>query len=210
MSMSLDGFIAGPGDNKDNPFGTSGQRLHKWLGDGGQGVNDFRPSDEPSQAVFDEMMSTGAVITGRRTGDFVDYWGGDHHDGVPIFVPTHQAPTGRPLGDVRFVTDGIESCVEQAKAAAGGRDVMLHGAYTAQECLRARVLEVMEIQLVPVLFAEGRRLFRGLGPGHIELDLVARSNRPTLCTFVTRCITHELADPSLHVDVPRRLHRRAG
>jgi dihydrofolate reductase len=92
------------------------------------------------------------VISGRRTGDFAGYWGGDHHSGVPIFVPTHQAPSGTPPGNVCFVTDGIESCAEQAKAAAGDRDVMLHGAYTAQRCLRARVLDVMEIELIPVLF----------------------------------------------------------
>jgi dihydrofolate reductase len=67
MSMSLDGFIAGPGDDMDNPFGTQGHLLHKWLGDGGEGPSGFRPADEPSQRVFGEMMSTGAVITGRRT-----------------------------------------------------------------------------------------------------------------------------------------------
>lgn len=178
MSMSLDGFIAGPGDQMDNPFGTGGQRLHDWLGDGGADPESYRPSDEAGRTVFDEMASTGAVITGRRTGDFVDYWGGDHHDGVPIFVPTHQAPTGTHAGDVRFVTDGIESCVAQAKAAAGERDVMLHGAYTARECLRARVLDTVEIQLVPVLFGQGRRLFDGLGPDHIELDLVRTLDSP--------------------------------
>jgi dihydrofolate reductase len=175
MSMSLDGFIAGPGDVKDNPFGTGGQRLHDWLGDAEDGL---RPADEAGQTVFDEVLATGAVITGRRTGDFVDYWGGDHHNGVPIFVPTHQAPSGALPGDVRFVTDGIESCVKQAKAAAGDRDVMLHGAYTAQECLRARVLDVMEIQLIPVLFGQGRRLFDGLGPGHIELEPVRTLESP--------------------------------
>src|SRR5690349_5203865 len=150
MSMSLDGFIAGPGDTRDNPFGTGGQRLHDWLGDGGERPDGYRPDDEAGRTVFDEMLETGAVITGRRTGDFVGYWDGDHHNGVPIFVPTHRA--GTAPGDVRFVTDGIEACVERAKAAAGGRDVMVHGAYTARECLRARVLDVMEIQLVPVLF----------------------------------------------------------
>jgi dihydrofolate reductase len=179
MSMSLDGFIAGPGDNKVNPFGTKGHRLHEWLGDGGDDVSGFRPSDEPSRTVFDELMLTGAVITGRRTGDFVGYWGGDHHDGVPIFVPTHHAPTGAPPGDVRFVTDGIESCAEQAKTAAGDRDVMLHGAYTAQECLRARVLDVLEIQLIPVLFGQGRRLFDGLGPDHTELEPVRTLESPS-------------------------------
>jgi dihydrofolate reductase len=178
MSMSLDGFIAGPGDTKDNPFGTNGHRLHEWLGDG-EGADGFRPGDEPGRTVFDEMLSTGAVITGRRTGDFVDYWGGEHHDGVPIFVPTHHAPTGTLPGNVHFVTDGIEACVEQAKAAAGDRDVMLHGAYTARACLQARVLDLLEIQLVPVLFGQGRRLFDGLGPDHIELRLVRTLESPS-------------------------------
>jgi dihydrofolate reductase len=178
MSMSLDGFIAGPGDTKGNPFGTNGHRLHEWLGDG-EGADGFRPGDEPGRIVFDEMLSTGAVITGRRTGDFVDYWGGEHHDGVPIFVPTHHAPTGTVPGNVRFVTDGIEACVGQAKAAAGDRDVMLHGAYTARACLQARVLDLLEIQLVPVLFGQGRRLFDGLGPDHIELRLVRTLESPS-------------------------------
>jgi hypothetical protein len=91
MAMSLDGFITGPGDDKQNPAGVGGERLQAWLGDGGPEVADFRPRDRQSRIVFDELLSTGAVITGRRTGDFVDYWGGDHHDGVPIFVPTHRS-----------------------------------------------------------------------------------------------------------------------
>lgn len=210
MSMSLDGFIAGPGDTKDNPFGTGGQRLHKWLGPGGESVYDFRPADEPSRTIFDEVMSTGAVITGRRTGDFVGYWGGAHRDGVPMFVPTHRAPASTPPGDVRFVTDGIQSCVEQAKAAAGDRDVMLRGAYTARQCLRARVLDVLEIQLVPVLFGQDDGFSRVSGPTTSSSRRPGRSSRPALCTFVTRCGTHEPADPSVHVDVPRRLHRRTG
>jgi dihydrofolate reductase len=178
MSMSLDGFIAGPGDTKENPLGTEGDRLHEWLGHGGGDVGGFRPGDEPGRTVFDELMSTGAVVTGRRTGEFVDYWGGDHHDGVPIFVPTHRAPAGPLPGDVRFVADGIASCVAQAKTAAGDRDVLLHGAYTAQECLRARVLDVLEIQLVPLLLGQGRRLFDGLGPEHIELERVRALESP--------------------------------
>jgi dihydrofolate reductase len=177
MSMSLDGFIAGPGDTKDNPFGTDGQRLHAWLGEGTP-PDGLRPAAGPGRTLFDEMLTTGAVITGRRTGDFVDYWGGEHHDGVPIFVPTHEAPTGTHPANVHFVTDGIESCVEQAKSAAGDRDVMLHGAYTAQSCLRARVLDVLEIQLIPVLFGRGRRLFDGLGPDRVELRPVRTMESP--------------------------------
>jgi dihydrofolate reductase len=178
MSMSLDGFISGPGDDMDNPFGAGGERLHDWLHDDGPEVAAHRPSGGPSQIVFDEMLATGAVITGRRTGDFVDYWGGDHHDGVPIFVPTHRPRAESHHKQVHFVTDGIESCVSQAKAAAGDRDVMLHGANNAQECLRAGVLDVLEIQLVPVLLGQGRLLFDGLEPEHIELELVRTLEAP--------------------------------
>ena len=162
MSMSLDGAIAGPDDSADTPFGTGGARLHAWLGDGDDGVGGYRPADEAGRTVFDEMTATGAVITGRRTGEYVDYWGGDHHDGVPIFVPTHRAPPDEHPDNVAFVTDGIASCVARAKAAAGDRDVLLHGADTALSCLRARVLDVLEVALVPVLFGGGRLLFDGL------------------------------------------------
>jgi dihydrofolate reductase len=186
MAMSLDGFITGPRDDAQNPAGINGMRLMDWLGDGSssdEGDGDgggakWRPRDPNSQIVFDESLSTGAVITGKRTGDFAGYWGGDHHNNVPIFVPTHQPPAENPFERVHYVTDGIQACVKRAKAAAGDRDVMLHGAYTAQECLKAGVLDVLEIQLRPVLLGQGRRLFDGLPPEHIELDLVRTLEAP--------------------------------
>jgi dihydrofolate reductase len=130
MAMSLDGFITGPNDDAQNPAGINGMRLMDWLDGVEKSANtpdDYRPSNPISQLVFDEAMSSGAVITGRRTGDFAGYWAGDHHNGVPIFVPTHKPPAKNPFERVHFVTEGIEACVEQAKAAAGDRDVMLHG-----------------------------------------------------------------------------------
>jgi dihydrofolate reductase len=179
MAMSLDGFITGPGDGPDSPAGDGGLRLMEWLDlERGSTVGDFRPVAEQSRIVFDELMSTGAVLTGRRTGDFAGYWGGDHHDGMPIFVPTHSAPADNPHELVHYVTDGIEECVAQAKAAAGDRDVLLHGAYTAQECLKAGLLDVLEIQLMPVLLGQGRLLFDGLQPDHIELDLARTLEAP--------------------------------
>jgi dihydrofolate reductase len=128
MAMSLDGFITGPHDDAQNPAGINGMRLMDWLAGGGSdasGVDAFRPRDLNSQIVFDEMLATGAVITGKRTGDFAGYWGGDHHNGVPIFVPTHQPPAENPFEQVLYVTDGIAACVQQAKAAAGDRDVFI-------------------------------------------------------------------------------------
>jgi dihydrofolate reductase len=183
MAMSLDGFITGPQDNAQNPAGIDGMRLMDWLGGSGSGeegdrVEAYRPTDPNSRMVFDEMLSTGAVITGKRTGDFAGYWGGDHHGGVPIFVPTHQPPDQNPYKRVHYVTDGIEACVDRAKAAAGDRDVMLHGAYTAQGALKAGVLDAIEIQLRPVLLGQGRLLFDGLPPEHIELNLVRTLEAP--------------------------------
>jgi dihydrofolate reductase len=184
MAMSLDGFITGPQDDIQNPAGINGMRLMDWLGgvshdgDDVDAVEGYRPLHPNSQIVFDEAMSTGAVITGKRTGDFAGYWDGDHHDGVPIFVPTHRPPAENPHQRVHYMTDGIEACVKQAKEAAGGRDVLLHGAYTAQECLKAGVLDVIEIQLRPVLLGQGRLLFDNLPPEHVELELVRTLEAP--------------------------------
>jgi dihydrofolate reductase len=181
MSMSLDGYIAGPNDGPGNPGGDDFGRLHAWLASGdsstGDGHDGFRPAGEPSGIVFDEMMSTGAVVVGRRTIEQAEYWGGEHHGGVPIFVPTHRPPLENPPGQVRFITDGIESCVAQAKAAAGHLNVLVHGAVTAQECLRAGVLDELEIHLIPFLQGRGRRLFDTL-PGEIELDVVRVIDTP--------------------------------
>jgi dihydrofolate reductase len=181
MAMSLDGFITGPGDDAENPAGIGGMRLMDWLDGVDQDpaeVKGYRPADAVNQQIFDEAMTSGAVITGRRTGDFAGYWGGDHHNGVPIFVPTHHPPAENPFERVHYVTDGIRACVARAKAAAGDRDVMMHGAYTAQQALRAGVLDVIDIQLRPVLLGEGRRLFDNLTAEHIELDLVRTLEAP--------------------------------
>jgi dihydrofolate reductase len=180
MSMSLDGFIAGPHDDAANGLGIDGHRLHGWLADGnGDDATSFRP-DGQSGEVFDEMMATGAVLVGRRTFEIAGRFGGDHHDGVPIFVPTHEPPDDPPTGPARvtYVTDGIESAVAQAKAAAGDRNVMMHGAETAQHCLRAGVLDEMEIHVVPVLLGQGRRLFDHLDGGPTELELTRVVDAP--------------------------------
>ena len=178
MSMSVDGFITGPDDDEDHGLGVNGERLHDWLRSGGVDPASHRPPDEASATVFDEVMATGAVIVGRRTFEFAGGWAGDHHDGVPIFVLTHAAPEEPAPGNARYVTDGIESCVRQARAAAAGRDVLLHGAATAQECLRAGLLDVMELQLMPVLLGQGRRLFEKMPPDHIELELIRDLDAP--------------------------------
>lgn len=177
MSMSVDGFIAGPDDSAEHGLGLGGEVLHGWLADGGGDPGSYRPADEAGATVFDELLATGAVITGRRTFAFAGGWAGDHHDGVPIFVLTHAPPAEPPPGSARYVTD-VATCVAEAKAAAGGRDVMLHGAATARECLRAGLLDVLQIALVPVLLGRGRRLFADLPP--VELELVRALDGPSV------------------------------
>lgn len=175
MSMSLDGYIAGPNDEPGNPGGDGFSRLHDWYGDS-------QPSSAgPSKAsaeFLDEMNATGAVLAGRRTVEQVDHYNGHHH-GVPIFVPSHRPPgpsvANYPL--VTYVSDGIESAMAQAKAAAGDRNVLVHGAYTAQRALEAGVLDELQIHQIPVLLGQGLRMFDVL-PSPIELYVVRVIDTP--------------------------------
>jgi dihydrofolate reductase len=169
FSMSLDGYIAGPNDEPGNPGGDGFDRLHEWyVPDGREFV---RPSGLAGE-LFDEINATGATLTGRRTAEQADHWGGDIH-GTPIFVLSHRPPgpsvANYPL--VKYVSDGIASAMAQAKAAAGDRDVLVHGAYTAQRALEAGVLDELQIHLIPVLLGGGRRLF-DLLPSRVELAIV--------------------------------------
>src|SRR5690606_32654071 len=156
MSMSVDGYIAGPNDEVENPGGTGFMRLHEWYG-----FEESPPNTGGSgwgAHFIEEGNATGAVLAGRRTVEQVDHWGGDHH-GVPIFVPSHRPPgpsvAKYPL--VTYVNDGIISAMAHAKAAAGDRKVMVHGAYTAQRALEAGVLDELQIHQIPVLFGSGRQ-----------------------------------------------------
>ena len=181
--MSLDGYIAGPNDEPGNPGGDGFDRLHEW-GATAYGVS--RPSG-PAGELFDEMDATGAVLVGRRTAEQIDHWGGDHH-GVPIFVPSHRpaGPSAANYPLVTYVTDGIASAMAQARAAAGDRNVMVHGAYTAQRALEAGVLDELEIHQIPVLFGRGRRLFEVL-PSRVELEIVRVIDTPE-ATHIHYCV----------------------
>jgi dihydrofolate reductase len=171
MSMSVDGFITGPDDGPDSGLGRGGDRLHAWLSEGGIDPGSYRPGDETNARVFDELLATGAVITGRRTFEHGREWAGDHHDGVPIFVLTRAVPEKVAPGHARYVTDVVAIAAE-ARAAAGGRDVMLHGGSAARAFLLAGELDEVELHVVPVLLGEGRRLFDGLPAKTVELELV--------------------------------------
>ena len=188
MTVSLDGFVAGPQDSADAPLGIGGFRLFNWL--------DRRNDPGPSGQVFSESMSTRAVVAGRRTYELAGRWQGDHHDGVPIFVLTHDVPDDPPPGSVRYVTD-VDECAAAARAAAGDGDVMVHGAAAAQALLRAGQLDELELHVVPVLLGQGRRLFDNLPAEHIELDLVRALTTP------------DVEEPAQHVMHLRYRVRRA-
>jgi dihydrofolate reductase len=176
MSMSLDGYIAGPNDEPGNPGGDGFARLHEW---GFTPDGNFRQSG-PAGDLNAEITTAGAVVTGRRTAEQVNHWDGVHHGtGVPIFVPSHRPPdpsvANYPL--VTYVPDGIASAIAKAKAAAGDRHVHVIGAYTGQRALEAGVLDEVRIHQIPVLFGSGRRLFDVL-PSRIELEIIGVINTP--------------------------------
>jgi dihydrofolate reductase len=174
MSMSLDGFVAGPNERPDNGLGDGGHRLHEWFLAGAPTEHSGVPGRPAgvNGEMMDEAMATGAVVAGRGTAEPADYWGGDHHDGVPIFILSrHEAGADPRWPLVTYVSD-IETAMASAKEAAGEKDVLVHGVGTVQLALAAGVLDEIQIHLIPVLLGEGRRLFEHLGADHIELEPV--------------------------------------
>jgi dihydrofolate reductase len=173
MSMSLDGFIAGPNEGPDNGLGDGGHRLHEWFATGADAdhkAGSGRLAGVNGQVV-DEFMATGAVVAGRGTFEPAGGWGGDHHDGVPIWVLSRRAP-GLDVSRWPLVTyvDDVRTAMTEARRAAGDKNVLVHGAATAQLALAAGLLDELELHLVPVLFGQGRRLFDNLAPEQIELE----------------------------------------
>jgi dihydrofolate reductase len=171
MSMSLDGFIAGPNAGPGNGLGDGGQRLHDW-------ALTRADSDEMEVVrtgingqVLAELMSTGAVVAGRGTFEPAGGWGGDHHDGVRVFILYRQQP-GIDISHWPLVTpvDDIKTAMAKAKQAAGDRNVLVHGAGIARLALAAGALDELELHIVPVLLGHGRRLFDDLAPEQIELQ----------------------------------------
>jgi dihydrofolate reductase len=154
-------------------------RLHEWYGFASDPGPNAESIESSGKQFLDEGRATGAVLAGRNTVEQADHWGGDHHDGVPIFVPSHR-PAGPSVAKyplVKYVTDGIASAMAQAKAAAGDRNVLVHGAYTAQRALEAGVLDELQIHQIPVLFGCGRRLFEEF-PSRVELEIVRVIDTP--------------------------------
>ena len=172
MSISVDGFIAGPNAGLGNGLGDGGHRLHEWALTSTDSDRERigRPPGVNGE-VFDEMLATGAVVAGRGTFEPARGWRGDHHDGVPIFILYRREPE-IDIAQWPLVTpvNDVVSAMTQAKEAAGAKDVLVHGAGVARLALAAGVLDELELHVVPVLFGQGRRLFDGLGAEQIELE----------------------------------------
>jgi dihydrofolate reductase len=185
ISMSLDGFVAGPNQSLDDPIGEGGMRLHEWVVDtdswrkqhgleGGERNADAEVVDEVLQRV-------GAYIMGRKMfggGDgpwdeaWTGWWGEDPPFHTPVFVLTHHAREPLPMQGgttFTFVTDGIESALEQARAAAGDKDVVIAGGASAvQQYLAAGLLDELYLHIVPVLLGAGERLLENAGDPTLE------------------------------------------
>jgi dihydrofolate reductase len=185
LSTSVDGFIAGADDTREQPLGVGGDRLFKWFFDGdtpSRHAPGFSMS-AVSAKFFDEGVGrVGSAITGRRTYDVSEEaWAGNGPmPGTPLFVVTHRVPEPLPASDppYTFVTDGFERAVQQATDAAAGKDVFLQGASMVQQALRAGLMDELIISLVPVVLGRGVRLLDGLDPGSVELEIVGVLDAP--------------------------------
>jgi dihydrofolate reductase len=204
ISMSLDGFIAGPNQSEENPLGLGGMGLHEWAfaleawrkrhGREGGEVN------TSTQVVEESLENVGATVMGRNMfGGGGGPWGEDPWEGwwgdeppfhMPVFVLTRhpREPLEKEGGTIfTFVSDGIESALEQAREAAGGRDIALAGgADVAQQYLRAGLVDEMQIHLVPLLLGDGSRLLDGVGTGlQLECTSVIEAPGVTHLTYQT-------------------------
>jgi dihydrofolate reductase len=208
ISISLDGFVAGPNQSEKNPLGEGGERLHEWVfplaawrqfhGRPGGEANASTP------VVEEARLNIGAGVMGRNMfgpiggggwgeGSWTGWWGEDppYHNSVFILTHHQRDPVEMQGGTTfHFVTDGIESALEQAKEAAGGEDVMLWGgADVAQQYLAAGLLDVLELHVVPVLLGDGARLLEGLGGAEVRLEQVRAVEAPGVTHLKYRVMT---------------------
>jgi dihydrofolate reductase len=178
ITTSLDGFVAGPNDGPELPLGEGGERLHEWV----YGLESWRKphgleggeKNQDSEVLDEAFSAAGAVIVGRRMFDNAGGWGANPPFHMPVFVLTHgtRDTVAKEGGTTfTFVTDGIESALEQAKAAAGDKNVSVGGgANTIQQFLNAGVLDEIQIHIAPLLLGGGIRLFDDLDTERVQLE----------------------------------------
>jgi dihydrofolate reductase len=204
MSMSLDGYVAGPSQSLDNPLGEGGMALHEWAF-ATRTFHEMQGKEGGSTGLDDEQAgrwneNVGAVIMGRNMfgpirgawpdGGWKGWWGDDPPYRSPVFVLTHHArePVEMQGGTTfHFVTDGIEAALDRAREAAGGRDVSIGGgASTVQQYLRAGLVDQMRIHVASVLLGAGERLFDGIGGSLAAFECVELVSSPAAAHFTFR------------------------
>jgi len=179
MTVSLDGFVAGPNDGPEKGLGDGGEALFHWYFSGdteisiGSGSPVLKVSSQSAKVIQEAMETSGAGVWGRRTFDIANAWGG-HPPVSPSFIVTHTVPQewvyeGSPF---IFVTDGVESAIRQAKQAAGEKDVVICTASILQQCLNAGLMDEIHIDVAPLLLGKGVRLFDHLDINPIELERI--------------------------------------
>ena len=177
MTMSLDGFVAGPNDNPDNGLGDGGAPLFNWYFSGdteiklSEGTPVLKVSSQSARLLKESVASYGAGVWGRKTFEIAHAWGG-HPPGEPAFIVTHHPPKawikeGSPF---IFVTEGVESAIRQAKRVAGNKDVVLCTASILQQALKAGLVDEISVDVAPLILGAGVRLFDHLGTDPIELE----------------------------------------
>jgi dihydrofolate reductase len=186
LSMSLDGFVAGPNDGPDNPLGDGGEALFAWYSSGDVALRlpgtdmVFKVSRVSAEFLQDTWNAQGVMVAGRRMFDIANAWGGHPPGGGPCFIVTHDPPQewvngGSPFA---FVTDGVESAIRQAKQAAGEGLVSIGSASIAKQALAAGLLDEIHIDLTPVLLGAGVRLFDHLGAAPVQLEQIRAVEAP--------------------------------
>lgn len=189
ISVSLDGFVAGPNDSPENGLGDGGERLHEWV----VGLESWRQQhgmsggerNRDSEVTAETTANVGAFVMGRRMFDHGEGpWGDEPPFHMPVFVVTHRGrePLAKAGGTTfYFVTDGMESALRQARAAAGDKDVLISGGGNViQQAVRARLLDEVQVHLVPVLLGGGRRLFEADDSEQMELRSTRVIESPTV------------------------------
>jgi dihydrofolate reductase len=186
LSVSLDGFVAGPNDHPENGMGDGGMRLFDWYSSGdvafplpGTGMV-FQLSRASAELLREEWGNMGAMVAGRRMFDIAHAWGGHPPGGGPCFIVTHSAPQEwvKPGSPFIFVTDGVESAIRQARQVAGDKDVDVSSASIVQQCLRLGLLDEIQLDLAPVLLGGGVRLFDNLGGQQVQLERIRIVDAP--------------------------------
>jgi dihydrofolate reductase len=205
ISISLDGFVAGPDQSEENPLGEGGMQLHEWVFSLAawrkpQGLEGGE-ANASNEVVARSLENIGATVMGRNmfggNGPWAEqpwdgWWGDDPPFHAPVFIVTHhdrEPVTMRGGTTFTFVTDGIESALDQARAAAGGKDVALGGgANVAQQFLKAGLIDEMQLHVVPVLLGGGSRLFDNLGGAAIGFECIGVVDAPGVTHLTYRVV----------------------